>query len=394
MSANDTAARFEIVAIQTRGNSRTHESVIERAAAIRPGIVLSERDLDAVKQRVMNLRIFSKVDVIREQTPTGDILVIDVNERWTTIPLPFLSGSGDGYTVGGVLIEANFLGLNKQIGIGGSYSTQGSSIFALYRDPAVLGTRALAQTTAYFFDGPRKRYSGNDLVDAFSDRTVSLSVLGGYRFTENLSALTGALINGGSTEAYGDFMPPPDRGLLIGPQFKVIYDQQNYQLILNQGFRAESRLVQGLSVLGSSRNVLMFDINTNYGVLLPWHHSLSLSLGLHVRRGNPYLDTRTLGGNTGTRGFRDEGLWAENGALSTVEYAVPFARIFGGTWTAAAFADAGLTEWNGEREAFVTPGAGLRFFLENIAIPAIGVDVSYSTDQNEFLVSGNIGISR
>ncbi|MCG8416815.1 MAG: BamA/TamA family outer membrane protein [Proteobacteria bacterium] len=381
---------FEVVAVRSRGNKRTHHSVILRAAAIEPGARLTESDLAEVRQRVMNLRLFSKVTARREKTTRGDVLVIEVAERWTLIPLPMVVGSGDGVTVGGVLFEMNLFGRNKQLALGGNFSDRGSQFFAFYQDPAVFGTRFIGQLSARYYTGPKKRYESETVIDAFEDRSATVSLLGGYRLTKHASLLVGAFADFGSTEVYGDFMPPPERETIFGPQIRLRYDGQNYKIIANEGLRMEARYRHGLQ---SPRDVAMLDIQSNLGRILPWNHSLSLSLGFHLRRGDHFLDALILGGMAGTRGFHEQGLWVETAALSTVEYAIPLFGALGGTWTFAAFVDGGVTEWNDDTQTFITPGIGLGFFLKNVAIPAVGIDLSYSIDEGEVFPSAAIGLA-
>ena len=88
---------------------------------------------ETIEQCLLNSKLFSRV------TATVDVPVIqvEVDERWTLLPIPYMYSSGDDYTFGLFLMENNLFGLGKKGGIGGNISANGNSFFLFYFDPSI-----------------------------------------------------------------------------------------------------------------------------------------------------------------------------------------------------------------------------------------------------------------
>jgi hypothetical protein len=100
--------------IKINGNTKTDEQVIrsEIHDLLKNG-KLSKNDIAEVKRRLWNLRIFSKVDVI--STKDGEFS-INIEERWTTIPIFKYSTGGSSKYMAIGLYDINTFGLNVETG--------------------------------------------------------------------------------------------------------------------------------------------------------------------------------------------------------------------------------------------------------------------------------------
>ncbi|MEO1174524.1 MAG: POTRA domain-containing protein, partial [Myxococcota bacterium] len=120
---------FRVDEIRLIGNARTADAVIERELGFGPGDEVNGEALASGQERVMNLQLFSRVRVGRSTADGRNVVEVDVEERWTLIPIPLAIATGDGYRVGGFFFESNLFGRNKNLAVGGFYSPQGSSVF-------------------------------------------------------------------------------------------------------------------------------------------------------------------------------------------------------------------------------------------------------------------------
>ena len=74
---------FRVDYVEVKGNQRTSETVIRRAAGVRPGDHISPEQLEKIRQSVMNLRIFQDVAVSYYSTSPTSGITITVKEQWT-----------------------------------------------------------------------------------------------------------------------------------------------------------------------------------------------------------------------------------------------------------------------------------------------------------------------
>ena len=373
---------FQVDEIRIIGNGRTRDAVIRKEIQVAHGDILDRDDPPLIRQRVMNLELFSTVAVSGAVEEGRRVLTVEVDERWTLIPLPIVGGSGTGFTIGGIAAETNFLGWNKTLAVGGFYSPQGSLVLLFYQDPGVLQSRVLLEANGSYSTGPKRRYEKDRLLEAFEDRVFSVSLLGGYALgdsaiSNSLNLYVGFFASAGSTDVFEDGAPPPRRQAIWGPTVSARYNGQDFKLFTSEGIRLEITFSQALEAWGAGRDLSMTDALFNGSYVLPWGHAVSLTTSLALRTGDRFLDSIPLGGRMGNRGFRDDGLWASNAVFGTVEYLLPIFR-FGGTWALSAYADLGFAEWADEDLTYANPGGGPRFFLEDIAIPALGIDVTYN----------------
>lgn len=98
--------------VQVKGNKKTNQDTILSISKLNTNQTLSSKELQLAKQRLLRTGIFSDVSIIKE----GDSITINVQERWTLIPIvKFSSGGGVSQLTAGVY-EANFLGDISQLG--------------------------------------------------------------------------------------------------------------------------------------------------------------------------------------------------------------------------------------------------------------------------------------
>lgn len=102
------AFKYKIV-----GNDKTRDKVIIREIKDLIPNPANEEILKIIDRRLWNLRIFSKVEISKDQ----DTVIIKVKERWTFIPIAgYISGGGTTYYALGAY-DINTLGTNTETGI-------------------------------------------------------------------------------------------------------------------------------------------------------------------------------------------------------------------------------------------------------------------------------------
>ena len=378
-----------IGSIFVEGNTKTGADLILDASELRSGMPIEASTLGEARQRILNRRVFSDVQV--EAITNGAIvdLRIVVKERLTLLPVPFVSSSDGQRRGGGFLLDTNLFGRMKTLAAGITLSTLGRSVVGLYHDPSLFSSRWATRVNTLYSDFIQQRRAGPEVVYAFQERRDELAAAVGYKLTRALSLYGGAFyihVNATANDAY---VPPANPGDVAGLSAEIDLRAANYHSYFDEGLVLNAQYRRGLLGRDAAQSRFKVQLTTRTFD----DQSVSLILQYLGATGDPNIDAHRLGGKTGTRGFAPFGLWAEHAATATVEYQVPITHFKFGTWTLNGFCDTGHVVWRAEALDFVTPGLGTRFYLKSVAFPAVGLDVSYSTHDDRIVTSGSIGMS-
>ncbi len=365
--------------IEVEGNRRTSAAYVRSLLGVEPGQPFDPASLPALEQRLLNQGIFRTVVISAEPEGSGAILRVRVREKLTVVPIPVVSASSGVFTIGGLLIDSDFLGEGKQAGFGILASNRGASGFVAYRDPSLRFSRWTAGVRLRAADTLHERFEGDSLTYRFRDRRLELGLQGGYRIGDSWTVEAGWVERREEARPSGGFAPPPRAGTLHGPGLAVDLDATRHDDYLVRGVAGRLELRQGVR-LGPGDRVVSQAWSTVTWSGRPWRdHGLSLEVSLDWVRGDPVLDAVQLGGAPGSRGFPTEGLWIQDAARAALEYQVPVWKPGWGVLTAVGLCDAGAVRWRGQDTQYLAPGVGFRVYLRNIAIPVVGFDLAWAT---------------
>lgn len=380
--------------IEIEGNRHTTADYVRSSLGLAPGELFDPASIPALEQRLMNRRIFRSVRITSAQGTAGVVVRVAVEERLALVPLPVASASRGVFTAGVVLLDANLFGAGKQLVLGGLASNRGTSAFAIYRDPGVAYTRWRLAARLSGGDTRRERFDDGALAYSYRDRSVEAGLAGGYQLGARWSILAGWFERRGDARASPGHPPPPEGGPVHGPSLELELDASDYRGYLTRGVVGRVELRQGLRLGARDRDVFQLSASTTWSGRAVRDHAIALTARLDHVRGDPVLDAVRLGGLPGSRGFQTQGLWAEDAAQAALEYQVPVWQPRWGAITVAGFTDAGLVRWRGEVTRYLAPGVGMRVFLRNLVIPALGFDLAWSTTGDGPAFSVQLGLRR
>lgn len=392
---DDPEVTEQIAAVEIVGNERTRDVVIYNAARVRPGDPIDAAGLADIRQRVLNLKLFVAVDIEpRRHADAGVDLVIRVKERWTLFPLPFVSTSARGTQVGLVVLESNLLGGNKLAALGGSYASFGYSMFGFYRDPSISGSRYQLFANALYSQITREQRDGREVIFSYDDQRVLLTGAVGYLWTRWLTTSLGWFATYTDPAAIEEYpMMFSDAGIIHGWLAEVAVNASDFKLFYEQGLTATVRYRHAIEQLGAQRDLVDVTARVQYARALIGDQATSLAFSTDYVDGDAVLDTRLLGGRPGTRGFTTGTLWAERAYTASLEHQIPVLQLSWSVWTLNGFVDAGQIEFRDETTRYINPGVGLRLYLPRVSFPALGVDVTYSIDDERPVINGSLGLS-
>ncbi|MEQ1850045.1 MAG: outer membrane protein assembly factor BamA [Chthoniobacteraceae bacterium] len=405
----DEGVQYYVDKVNIAGNTRTKDKVIRRELALAPGDVFNTVRMDASRQRLENLRYFSKTDV-RPAEPLISVpgrrdLNVDVTEQRTG---SFNFGAGfssiDNLLGFVELTQGNFdvAGWPRLTGAGQKfrtriqYGTQRKDFVIGLTEPYFLDQRLSIGTEGYYRDASftsnvydERRYGGAIFL------RKPLNEFTAARFEYRLEETT--------LRNFSPFASPTiraEQGSRTKSQVSagITYDSRDRVYLPRMGMRIDAQAYLAGGFLGGETDIYGINVEASKYIALPWDTILTLEgqiAGVTTWTGGdrvPLFDRLYLGGPNDLRGFRfrdvgpkdqfGEPIGGQSLARFTAEYTFPIIEMARG----AIFYDMG----------FVNPGAwsfgtdnlnsnyGIGLLLEIPAIGPIRIDYGIPLQSDQF----------
>ncbi len=387
--------------IEVEGLRRTRETVVRDVIALQPGDIVTAAQVEIVEDDIVDTDLFADVSVITRRPPEapGEVdLLITVREKWTLIPLPFFATDGSSFSGGLVLLESNLLGRNKQLITAAFAGSDGFRGFFAYADPSIRGGSWTGRASAATGDSERT----NELPDGsrlrrFTIRRTSVAGGLGYRFSRAFRIDTGLRA---TTRDVNDFRAgiddrPPEDGVFLEPNLTFRYD----------GSRPRGVLRVGPDVQGTSRLVLHggdpgtdmgWEVTVQAGLSIPVPVPDRSRARLQVSGGVAELspvDSRELSARDGFRTLPYQTSVADRWGGGAVFYDAPVLNPSWGSIVLTHYWEGGVFDADiHDRQFFGGPGGGFRVYLQEVAIPALGLDVAYNMVDPGVVFSFSLGM--
>ena len=137
----DADGKNLITGLSVSGLKRTRLSAAERPLLKFIGIEADRLDQNEVWAAIMDTGILEPLSVeIRAAETGGSVLAVTVREKWSIFPIPIVMAGSGGVGAGGALLDANAFGLNDKFYLVGLYLPGGWTTAAGYIH-AVSGSR-------------------------------------------------------------------------------------------------------------------------------------------------------------------------------------------------------------------------------------------------------------
>ncbi len=220
-----------ISGIKIYGLKRTKQRTAEEPLKRFLGMDAEKVDFDDVRAAVLGLGILEPVEVGIEdnQDETGKILWVTVHEKWSIFPLPLFFINSDGYKVGAMFLDSNAFGLNDKFALAGMYGSVGWMAAVAYFHQGRKGVPGWNVAAFYSHGDQEYRNQENDGIRKF--QADSLSFMGGirYAFNELFSADTGvSFYMGEISTTSSSYAVPGDDGYYINPKIGLDLSKDNW----------------------------------------------------------------------------------------------------------------------------------------------------------------------
>lgn len=370
--------------IEVSGNERTQTSYIEALAnrcleQLDPASPSFETDLG---QCLLNARIFAKAEA-RRAGP--DRLAITVEDRWTLIVVPLISGDSSGKTsYGAAAVESNLFGRGKSLFAFGTLGSRRSTIMASAFDPSISFSSWQGSLEVQKTSEDADLEDDDGLLDSFHEAATRYAAGLGYVFPASSFRVKADLeYRDRSYEMREGFIPPPEVEALVGV-FNLSSSSARYKFYFDEGFRASLTARTQLWRSDSDRKSSAFEFRLSLGTYAFLDHALVTGLMAAWMPQTDRRDAFRLGGSTGFRGFPRNSQWAQSAVAGSMEYLIPVSRADYGTWTVSPFVDAGAIRRESPQVSrrplsYVSWGGGLFLYLKEVNVPGLGLTYSESS---------------
>jgi len=375
------------------GNTKTRESVIRRIAGLE-GRCAPGQGVDAgeIRRKLLNSHLFSKVDVAVDSEDTKTIVTITLKERWTIIPLPIYFSNEEETGGGMFLVEMNLLGRKKILALGATSSNIAQRFNGFYVDDAVWGSRWVIVSSALYSDEELTKYEDEDKVYVYRQIYNQYFLVAGKKITDHWLPGAGLMYRYQQTDGVDDYAAPPRGGSSHSAIVNLRYENIDFTDYYDRGITANFLAEQSFSALGTDKDVGHF-ISTVTVVEPVWRLLArgKFETGWSWGADTGILTEFLIGGFVGNRGLPSRGLWVPEYGLAsgTVEEKVWNHKY--GILTLSQFFDITVTDEDDPVRSYPAAGAGLRVYLKEIAIPAVGVDGAYSMRNDAWHVHAFLG---
>lgn len=381
--------------VEIEGNNKTKESTILRLAFLK-GECVPDNGLDPafIKQELLNSHLFSDVQVEVKNEAGVAIVHITVKDKWSIIPIPQFYTSSEQSGGGVLMLESNLLGRKKMLVAGGAYSNIGNRYEGIYIDDAVMGSKFIFILRPLYIDRLLFKFEDEEEVYAMSEKFTLLFAILGYRVTEHIAPAFGIIYRYRDlqkAEDY-DYAAPPNERSSNGAMANLRFGNMDFVDYYDKGFMGTLVLEHSLQMLNADKEYGHFV--ASFDVVYPVWKMLSRSFvegGWSMGKDACFTNYYRLGGEVGRRGIPDSGLWVRDYVSVSEQIEQVVYRHKYGIFTVAGFFDDVFTNQVGKYQSYPAAGGGLRVYLKDIAIPAIGVDAGYSLNTTEWHISAYAG---
>lgn len=341
------------------GNKRTQDRYLRYL------VETCEKTSVSLEQCLLNTKLFSRVKV------SGD--TIQVEERWTLIPVPSMTSGSSGSSYGLYLMESNFLGLGKFAMIGGSLGSQGNSLLLFYKDTNFLHSNWTTHVIFHLAETDQKAYKRQDVVESFVEEHKYLKAGIGWKWTPKFETAWGiSYVDSHYKELDGGNIPAPAHSWM--GNLTLEYKGSDFKFYFNEGLDAQIDYLADLYHSDGEELVHRIHGNFNYQKNIFLRHAAQFSLSFAKATSSTMKSIDKVGGRPGLRGIENGGLWVERYAALSFDYQLPVHEADYGTWTIAPFLDYGVfsSDYTNQTHQFQSFGVGGYLFLREVALPGLG----------------------
>ncbi|MDC7218516.1 MAG: POTRA domain-containing protein [Spirochaetales bacterium] len=393
-----TLAADQIEAITIEGLKRTKEDTLLRIINLSPGDEVTPGLSEEVEQKLRKAGIFQE-DMSVTFTPgrEGQILNIRVYDKWTLIGLPYFSSS-DGDIKGGVFaLDSNMGGKGNYFVSALMFSNEGDGLgFFFFNDPTFLDTdyKGKLVLNGGFSTQTNTSLDGDEIWEDYQTALASLGVGLGKDVNDSLNL---SLLTRGTfwEDREGDIAPPEEGeahfDLIL--EGRAEYDGLTVYPLFQKGMSGKmSASARWEPAEGDTSYLLYGEFSAAWAI----DSLLQLTAtGKSALTNDDFHYLFRLGDASGSLTLPSDKIATDRYLNGELKGEVRLVKIGeAGYLTSPLYYEAGvLRDYQEEEQTYHGMGGGIRFYLNKVALPAMGLDYRYNLTTDEGAVSFFIGMS-
>jgi hypothetical protein len=386
-----------VTAVHIEGLKRTKTVTAERPLRRFIGRNAAALDFNEVRAAVLDTGILEPLSVEIVEAEAGNILSVAVREKWAIFPVPVFFAGSAGVMAGAAFYDANAFGLNDKMAVMGAWQTNGWTAVTMYIHSPAEDRSAGWRAAVRFVQEERKDVNQKDeTIRRFTAASVTASGALLYRFTGLLGGAFGLVYTDHALETGGSpFAAPAGGSRTVGlePELSLRKSSWDGYLLSERsavfGYRydagidaagAGSASFHSLSFRGIFEQSVMpgFRVNARSGLLwAPLAPVLSES-----PPGAAEVDI--LPRAFSALHYAGCSLGLEKYLFKISHGSLAVLAAWQMVWTHGSLL--------GSQFDYGVSGA-FSFYLSRLAIPAVGVGVSYNIPADFFQFSFSMGVS-
>lgn len=367
--------------IEVKGLKRTKLKTVLNIIELNEGDKIEVLTADSLKQKLLKAGIFTN-DIVVEFQPVDESninLFIQLEDKWTLIPLPFFSYSNNEMTLGGFFIESNLLGLQHSLVGGAIYKGSDTTAFAAWSLPKINSGRI---SFSLSFNRGEKQYLdflGEDL-ESYRNDVVGL----GVTYSRDLIYQT-------SLKSSLRYMSKNDVNYIYN-NYILLYNNSNVGEYFSEGLSCNLGYYSEINISKSYYNKKI-DFKLEYDkVLLNNLFTLNFNSSYSIDQNRSQL---LFGAKKGSLIIPKNEVKANYFLTSHLAYEIKTIEFKWGFITLPLFYEAGIVETNYDKKInyYHGPGFAVNLYMKKVAVPAMGMYYIYDFINNRYNFSFNIGTS-
>jgi hypothetical protein len=384
-----------ITAVSVQGLKRTKPHVAEYSLQKfigQDGMLL---DINEVHAAIIATGILEPLSIGMEPTEDqkGLILTVEVREKWAFFPIPvFFMDSGGNMQGGGALMDANAFGLNDTFIVAGLYGTSGWLASVIYNC-----TPERKRLPGWNIMGMYGRQNQQDTdqhkaeLRNYEQRTIVGSLGIRYPATEYFTASASFSLREQSISGGESPREVPDRGIFavgINPSLEISRNRWDGFLLSQQ----RASLDYDLMLPSDCSPLHAVSVRANYELSIVPGFKAGIRGGIHYALNTlPILESSASSVDIA---ILPNSFSAQNFAGASLGFEKYLHQFSQGTLAFLASYQAVYSYGPIIRDQFDHGvAATLNFYLSRIAIPAVGLGVSYNVAKDEYTAVFSIGMS-
>lgn len=370
---------YEIRDIKVQGLKRTKYNTVLNILDVKKGDVLEVSTIDVLKQKLLKAGIFTN-QISVDLNPIDEnfaVLDIEVEDKWTLIPLPFFSYSQDSLAYGGLFIESNLLGMKHSLISGVFYNDGNLASFGVWVLPKKNKNTLSFSISLNQGDKNRSDFYG-ETVNIIDNNIFG----GGVNYTRDITDEVNARVTLRAMSKNGE--------TTIDNNYQFTFDNTNIGDYFTTGLKSTLGY-NSEYLIESSDYYKSVNLELQLGSLL-FNNLLSLIMkSTYSLDKNNYYSL--FGAKKGSLIIPKNDIHINSALYGQFTYELKVFDLSWGYITIPLFYEAGIIESHGDKTVYGYhgPGSGLNLYMKKAAIPAMGIFYIYDVIKSRYNFSFSIG---